>query len=127
MFCNKKCIVLPGTLMAAAWYLRKSSLPLSVRLPMLTPKFEPRGYPPTNASGNTTNWDPNEAASANNLSALSDPRLNIRLFPYQKNRLVETSCMKLLFPFLLINQELEIATPEYIIKLEATILLSHMK
>lgn len=57
--------------MAEAWYLRNSSLPLAVRLPIVTPKFEPRGYPPMNASGNTTSWDPYPAASANNLSALS--------------------------------------------------------
>lgn len=64
--------ILPGTLMAAAWYLRKSSLPLSEWPPIVTPKFDPRGYPPTNASGKTTNWDPYEAASANNLSDLSE-------------------------------------------------------
>ncbi|KAF5816533.1 hypothetical protein HanXRQr2_Chr03g0135331 [Helianthus annuus] len=65
-------MVLPGTLIAAAWYFRKSSLPLSVRLPIVMPKFDPRGYPPINASGKTTNCDPSEAASANNLSALSE-------------------------------------------------------
>lgn len=61
----------PGTSMAAAWYLRKSSLPLAERLPMVTPKVEPRGYPPMNASGNTTNCAPYVAASAINFSALS--------------------------------------------------------
>ena len=38
----------------------------------MTPKFEPRGYPRINASGKTTNCDPNDAASDNNLSAFSE-------------------------------------------------------
>ena len=77
VFLTEKSIImwrefmLPGTWMAEAWYLRKSSRPSSLWIPTAIPNLNPRGYPPINPSGNTTSSDPLLAASAINFSAFS--------------------------------------------------------
>ena len=62
----------PGTSIADAWYLRNSSLSSVEVAETVTDSIErPLGYPPTNASGKTTNSEPYAAAPAISLSALS--------------------------------------------------------